>query len=235
MPPKPKFSKEEIAAAALAIVKESGVEALTARELGSRLGSSARPIFTVFKSMEEVKWAARGLALREFERYISDYQSYTPAFKRVGMQMVSYAVHEPELFKLLFMQGHPQGASFRTCLTELGEMAETCVRLISRDYALPETEARTLFEQMWVHAFGLGALCAMKVCDFTEAEIAEKLGQVFGGMVMILRSGKIKEFHRQPLAREASEPQREASVETLDMRYGHQNTAEKQEVSYAEN
>lgn len=235
MPPKPKFSKEEIAAAALVIVKESGVEALTARELGSRLGSSARPIFTVFKSMEEVKWAARELALREFERYISDYDTYTPAFKRVGMQMVSYAVHEPELFKLLFMQEHPQGASFRTCLTELGEMAETCIRLISKDYALTETEARTLFEQMWVHAFGLGALCAMKVCDFTEAEIAEKLGQVFGGMVMVLRSGKIKDFNRQPLAREAEKLQKDDYVELLDVLYGCQNTAEKQEENNAEN
>lgn len=227
MPPKPKFSKEEIAAAALMIVKEAGVEALTARELGRRLGSSARPIFTVFKSMEEVKWAARELALREFEGYIADYEAYTPAFKRVGMQMVSYAIHEPELFKLLFMQQHPQGASFRTCLTELGEMAEVCIKLICKDYSLTETEARTLFEQMWVHAFGLGALCAMKVCDFTEAEIAENLGQVFGGLVMVLRSGKIKDYNMQPLAREAAELQKPDIVKQFDIPYHCRNTAEK--------
>ena len=52
MPPKPKFTKEEIVAAALTLVSEKGMEALTARELGLRLGSSARPIFTVFQSME---------------------------------------------------------------------------------------------------------------------------------------------------------------------------------------
>ena len=39
MPPKPKFTQEEIAAAALQIIKEQGVEALTARSLGARLGS----------------------------------------------------------------------------------------------------------------------------------------------------------------------------------------------------
>ena len=54
MPPKPKFTKEEIVAAALELVSEKGIEALTARELGVRLGSSARPIFTAFNSMEEV-------------------------------------------------------------------------------------------------------------------------------------------------------------------------------------
>lgn len=55
MPPKAKFTKEEIVEAALGIAHESGFDALTARTLGERLGSSARPIFTVFKSMDEVR------------------------------------------------------------------------------------------------------------------------------------------------------------------------------------
>lgn len=46
MPPKPKFTKDEIALAALDIVKKDGVSALTARELGKRLGSSSCPVFT---------------------------------------------------------------------------------------------------------------------------------------------------------------------------------------------
>ena len=198
MPPKPRFTKVEIASAALALVKEQGVEALTARNLGSRLGASATPIFTVFKSMEEVKWAARELALQEFERYFADFASYTPAFKHIGMQMVSYAIHEPELFKLLFMQEHPRGVSFDSYLSELGTMSEVSIALIRRDYQLSEEEARTLFVQMWVHTFGLGALCAMKVCDFSEEEIAEKLGQVFGGLLTMLRSGEIDNYSMRP-------------------------------------
>ena len=62
MPPKPKFSRDEIVQAALALVSEKGAEALTARELGMRLGSSARPIFTVFKGMEELQGEVRDAA-----------------------------------------------------------------------------------------------------------------------------------------------------------------------------
>ena len=51
MPPKPKFARDEIVQAALTIVSEKGVESLTAKELGDALGASARPIFTVFASM----------------------------------------------------------------------------------------------------------------------------------------------------------------------------------------
>lgn len=190
MPPKPKFSREEVAAAALAIIKEQGVAALTARELGKRLGSSASPIFTVFSSMDQVKLAARELAMREFEAYASDFTAYTPAFKRIGMLLVSYGIHQPELFKLLFMQEHTDSRRFSDALRDLGGMVDTCVALIRRDYAMTPEQARLLFEQMWVHTFGMGALCAMGVCDFSEEEIAEKLGQVFIGMVLAIKSGK---------------------------------------------
>ena len=74
MPPKPKNTREEIAAAAFTIIKEEGLEALTARELGRKLNSSAGSIFTLYPSMEEVKLAARRLALEEFRRFISDYK-----------------------------------------------------------------------------------------------------------------------------------------------------------------
>ena len=63
MPPKAKFSKEEIVTTALAMVKQQGIEALTARSLAKELGSSARPIFTVFASMEEVQAEVRNAVL----------------------------------------------------------------------------------------------------------------------------------------------------------------------------
>ena len=208
MPPKPKFTREEIAAAALEIVKESGVDALTARNLGERLGTSSRPIFTAFKSMREVKWAARELALREFEAYIGDFSGYTPAFKRIGMLMVSYAIHEPELYKLLFMQEHAEGQRFEDTIRDLGSMTDICTMLIQRDYDLSPEEAYVLFEQMWVHAFGMGALCAMKVCDFTEEEIAQKLGQIFTGMVMMIQSGGLNSAVVRPVPADSDESAR---------------------------
>ena len=198
MPPKPKYTKDEIAKAALDIIKEEGVNSLTARNLGKKLGSSSRPIFTAFKSMDDVKWAARQLAMCEFENFLSDFTEYTPAFKRIGMLMVSYAINEPELFKLLFMQEHIKGQSFKSAIQDLGDTAKVCIELIQRDYGMTPKESKILFEHMWVHTFGMGALCAMKVCSFTEEEVTLKLGQVFSGMVMIIKSDKLNVGITQP-------------------------------------
>lgn len=190
MPPKPKFTREEVASTALTIVKEKGVSALTAREVGKRLGTTVSPIFTIFNNMEDLKWAARELAMREFEEYASDFREYSPSFKRIGMLMISYAIHEPELYKLLFMQEHQQGQSFSDTMGELGTLADTSIELIQQDYDMSKEDAKLLFEQMWIYTFGIGSLCAMKVCDFTEEEIAGRLGQIFTGQMMLIKSGQ---------------------------------------------
>ena len=193
MPPKPKFTRDQVAAAAFQMIKEGGVSALTARDLGSRMGTSARPIFTLFKNMEEVKQAARELAIREFMTYISDYQDYTPAFKRIGMMIVRYGIHEPEVFKLLFLQEHSRGVTFEQALHDLDGMDETCIQLVMRDYELTREQAKLLFEQMWTHALGLGTMCAMGVCDLPEEEIGRRQGIMFASLMTFIKSGRLDE------------------------------------------
>lgn len=195
MPPKPKFSKEEIVAAAFDIIKKDGISALTARDLGAYLGTSSRPIFTYFQTMEELKLAARELALKEFLEYISDYRDYTPAFKRIGMMIVSYGIHQPELFKLLFMQEHKENRGFENTIADLGEIGDVCIELIEQDYRLTADQARLVFEQMWTHAYGLGVMCAMGVCDLSEEEIGKRLGTMFAGLIMLIQSGRVDQVY----------------------------------------
>ena len=92
MPPKPKFTKQEIIDAALQLVSEKGMEALTSRDLGARLGSSARPIFTVFRSMDEVQQEVRTAAMHRFEAYAVGGHGDMPEFKHFGMRMVRFAI-----------------------------------------------------------------------------------------------------------------------------------------------
>ena len=195
MPPKAQYTKSDIAAAAFALIKQDGVSALTARALAQSLHTSVSPIFTAFESMEEVKLAARELALAEFVDFVSDYRDYTPTFKRIGMMIVSYGIHEPELFKLLFMQEHQEPLGFQNSIRDLGEIPAVCADLICRDYGISKEDAEFLFEQCWTQAFGLGALCAAKVCTLTDEEIGKRLGAMFGSHIMLIKSGKLKNVY----------------------------------------
>ena len=191
MPPKPKFTKEEIVAAALELVSEKGIEALTARELGARLGSSARPIFTGFNSMEEVQEEVRAAALKRFESYAEKAIHYTPVFKQVGMQMILYANEEPKLYQLLYMSENAGATDFEGIVERLGDMAQLCVEVIQRDYGLSEKDAKALFEHVWIYTFGIGALCATGMCRFSQEEIIQMLGQDFMAMLFYAKSGRL--------------------------------------------
>ena len=193
MPPKPKFTREEIIAAALELVSEKGMSALTSRDLGARLGSSARPIFTVFNSMEEVQEAVRDAALKRFESYAEKAVHYTPVFKQVGMQMILFAKEEQMLFQLCYMTDSHNIQNFEDIYQRLGDVAYTCVDVIQRDYGLSEKYAKALFEHVWIHTFGIGALCATGMCDFSEEQIIEMLGHDFVAMLVHIKSGQMNQ------------------------------------------
>ena len=188
MPPKPKFTRDEIVAAALEIVSRQGVEALTAKELGDALGTSARPIFTVFRSMAEVQEAVREAAMHRFEHFAEQKLPDMPLFKQVGMRMVLFGAQEPKLYRLLFMQEHRDAVRFDDVFGELGPTAETCIALIRDAYHLGEAEAKLLFEHMWIYTFGVGALCATRVCRFSEAALGEMLTTEFQAMMLLVRA-----------------------------------------------
>ena len=188
MPPKPKFTKEEIVRAALDVVSRKGVEALTAKELGNALGSSARPIFTVFNSMKEVQDEVRAAAMQRFESYAKQSMPGMPLFKQVGMQMVLFGAREPKLYQLLFMQENRNAVSFDDVFGELGPTAEECVRMIQVEYDLTETEAKLLFENVWIYTFGVGALCATRVCHFSEETLGQMLSTEFQAMMLFVKS-----------------------------------------------
>ena len=89
MPPKIKYTRDEIMKAAFEMARKKGIDAVAARELARALGTSTSPIFTAFKKMEELYAEVRKLAMKEFEVYVSDALNYTPAFKYVGMRMIN--------------------------------------------------------------------------------------------------------------------------------------------------
>ena len=190
MPPKAKFTKEHITKAALGVVSEKGAQALTAKELGAALGTSTTPIFTVFNSMQEVQDAVMLAAMERFEEYAHKAAHIKPVFKQVGMQMIMFAKEEPKLYQLVFMSSINEAQTFDDVYAHLGSVADECLDVLQKDYDLSKDNAKTLFEHVWIHTFGIGALCATGVCDFSHEHIAEMLTQDFTAMMMLMKSGK---------------------------------------------
>ncbi|MCI9487536.1 MAG: TetR/AcrR family transcriptional regulator [Lachnospiraceae bacterium] len=189
MPPKAKFSRDEIIEAAFGLVRAEGPTALTSRALGQALGSSARPIFTVFRNMEEVAQAVTDAAKSLYRKYIKKGLSTSPAFKGAGTQYILFAVSEPKLFQLLFMTEHRQIPNLAGVLPLIDDSYEQILSSIQTDYHLEEGPARRLYQHLWIYTHGIAALCATNMCRFTEEEISGMMTEVCRSLLTTMKAG----------------------------------------------
>lgn len=186
MPPKAKFTKEEIITAAMKIVRREGVSALTARSLGAELNSSSAPIFTVFSGMDEVKFEVIASAKALYKRYIEDGLKGEIAFKGVGVSYIRFAKEEPKLFNMLFMT-ETGVADEVALLPALDENYDAILASITDNYALSAEVAAGLYMHMFIYSHGIATLCATGVYNFTNEQISEQLTQVF---ISLLKEAK---------------------------------------------
>lgn len=178
MPPRAKFSREEIVQSALALVKEEGMQALTARALGTKLASSARPIFTVFQNMEEVQQAVLEAAKKLYRDYVRKGLEERPAFKGVGRQYILFSLQEPKLFQLLFMTEQTQIPDLSHVLPLIDESYEQILFSIQKDYGMEREKAERLYRHLWIYTHGIAVLCATNMCRFTGEEISRMMTEV---------------------------------------------------------
>lgn len=112
MAPKNKFMKEEIICAALDVVRAGGIGALTAKAIADRLGVSTRPIFSYYKTMDEVKADVREAASELYKKYSEEGLRSAIPFHGFGMQYIRFAKNEPQLYRLIFLSSSVGGGAF---------------------------------------------------------------------------------------------------------------------------
>lgn len=182
MPPKAKFTREQIVSAALRIVERDGVASLTARTLGSELGSSARPVFTVFESMDEVQAAVRRAAHDEYAMYVENGLRESIAFRGVGRAYIKFAAEHTELFKLLFMSERCEAPNIQSVIDVIDGCADKIRKSIVDGYGVCVELAERLYIHLWIYTHGIATLIATGVCKFTEREISDMMTDVFKGV-----------------------------------------------------
>lgn len=183
MPPKAKFTKEEIIEAGLSIIRTYGMENLTARFLSKQLNSSACPIFTVFKNMEEVQIEVKNAAKNVYGEYIKEGLKQTPAFKGVGMQYILFAIKEPKLFQLLFMTEQNEKPQVNTVLPIIDDNYQDILASVQNEYNLSKENSERLYQHLWIYTHGIAALCATNTCVFTLEEIGKMISEIFKSLL----------------------------------------------------
>lgn len=183
MPKSATFNKAEVIQKAVEIVEEKGVENLTARALGEKLGTSARPIFTTFDSMADVTDGVTAYAKALYRDHVAEGLKQTPAFKGVGMSYIRFAEKHPRLFRLLFMAEHDAVPDSGNVLNMIEDSYDEILRSITDNYPVDVGAAKRLYLHMWIYTHGIATLTVNRMCAFTEGEVSELLTEVFKGLI----------------------------------------------------
>lgn len=190
MPPKCKFTKEEIVQTALDMVRSDGIDIVTARALGDKLGSSSKPIFSVFQNMEEVHQEVIKAARDVYNQYVQDGLLQDIAFKGVGMQYIKFARNEPKLFQLLFMSEQGENNDVFGVLPLIDDNYSEILFSIKSQYGIEEASAKYLYRHLWIYTHGIASLIATNVCDFNEEQTSDMLTEIFTGLLRKMKEDK---------------------------------------------
>ena len=174
MPPKNKFTKEEMAEAALRVVRAKGIDCLTAKAIAAELGTSTRPIFTGFGSMEEVRQAVYAAALSVYDGYTAAGLEEEIPFLGVGKSYVRFAREEPEFYRLLFLPRAPEYSAMKAMRHLQALVRPTVMRI----YHITAEEAEVYFRDLWLAAHSLSTLIVTGGCAYSDREI----GQILTGL-----------------------------------------------------
>lgn len=186
MPRKFMFTREEVLAAALDLVREQGIAAVTARGLGEKLGSSSKPIFSLFDNMEDVLSAVMKAANKLYQNYLKEDMTSGkyPPYKASGMAYIRFAKEEKELFKLLFMRDRSHEN------TDNKEENRQLLELIQQNLGINEEEAYLFHLEMWIYVHGMATMLATSYLELDEAFISKVLTDGYEGMKTRYAGGK---------------------------------------------
>lgn len=187
MPPKFKFTREEIIHAALDLVRRGGIDALTARSLAAELGASPKPIFGLFQNMEEVQGEVLKAAYDLYQSRIAQAmaEQVYPPYKASGMAYIAFAREERELFKLLFMRDRTG--------EQIGENREEIrpiLDIIMKNLNLSEDEAYLFHLELWIYVHGIATMIATSYLNWDLEFISKAVTDAYEGMKYRYTGGK---------------------------------------------
>lgn len=184
MPPKNKFTKEQIIKTAFEIAKEEGIDSITIRKIADNLGSSIAPIYVNFKDVEELKEAVIS-KIYEIGNSILQEQNTGDVFLNIGIASVKFAKDYSVIFKDLILKNNGYLDNYDE------QLGNNIIQEMKKDEDLKEfseEELKTLLMKMQVFQAGLSIMAtnesfALKLTDEKIIEMLSDTGEdIVNGM-----------------------------------------------------
>jgi AcrR family transcriptional regulator len=191
MPPKTRYTKKDVINAAFEIVSSDGIGGLTARKVAELLGSSTAPVYSCFKTMNQLEREV----VRKAEKLIFKYSTtaYTDrVFLNMGVGYAVFARDHRRLFRAIFLERSDYRDIVHEFLDSLGKELVKDPRFTK----MRRKDREALLEKMWIFTHGLATLICVGLFDNMSNTKIERtldnMGAVVIGAALSGKQGKSK-------------------------------------------
>ena len=175
MPPKQRFTAQDIIDAAFRVVRRQGWEGFSARTIATELNASTRPIYDHFNGMENIEAEVVKKALATFVDFLGRERTGDPWLDQ-ALGYILFAVEEKHLFRCINDEKHsPMQRQFaRPHWTALGEMLASDQRF----EGLEEDDIHRIRVARWMLAHGLASLVTSGWFETPVSEESQLSGRI---------------------------------------------------------
>lgn len=169
-------TKEDIINEAFNIVNTTSFEELNARNLAKKLGISTKPIYRMYKGMDEIKGDLDQKIKLFYDDYLNQNLDNENPLLSLMTFYVSFALEHSNLFIYLFLSDNLKWKSVNNVLDEKWNQAMV-INLVSK-HGKTFDEAKKIFLNTWLYANGLATLVATNDISMNKSDIEESLKHI---------------------------------------------------------
>ena len=171
------ITKDFIINTAFQMVKQEGIEQVTARKLAAKAECSTQPIFRAYENMEELYLEL----FRKANAYFTFYYERVPKdqtepFVNLAYAYIQFAKEERNLFRFLFLPERSYGKSTYEILN--GEKG-----IVVAEFEKAKKEGcrnvGDLFTKMWIFVHGAACMTITGDYDLNEEETIKLLKETY--------------------------------------------------------
>ncbi len=181
MPAVVELSKDRVVEVAVKIVNEEGWDSVNVRKLASKLGISTKPLYRIYKNMDEIKEDIYKEISKLYDEFLTSRIDSKKALLTLCIANVEFAQEYKNLFISLFLSNNLKWQSIENVLDEKWNQG-VIINLVNK-HGLKFDEAKNLFMNLWLYASGLATLIATNDIKMDEKEILVKLVRMYKSLV----------------------------------------------------
>ena len=177
MPAIKELSKEHIVKVAVKMVNDTGWDSINARSLAKKLNVSTKPLYRIYKNMDDIKEDIYKEISRQYDEFINSRIDNKKALITLCIAYVEFAQEYKNLFISLFLSNNLKWQNFENVLDEKWNQS-TIINLVNK-HGYSFEEAKNLFMNLWLYANGLATLIATNELVIDEEEILVRLVKTY--------------------------------------------------------